>query len=157
MNGAVRALPDHPVVMDVHFYHFSVPFDGWRTLRGHLRKVRRRQWLINWLVRKQPIIIGEWSGVISGRKMRRVPDSRQRVFESSYLRLQRDIQHVAEGQFYWNYKPSVREFGIIGRWLKREVSTHQISKVYSSHYECYFQTYKNISNPWPGYQHPRDD
>lgn len=104
MNGAVRALPDHPVVMDVHFYHFSVPFDGWRTLGGHLRKVRRRQWLIKWLVRKQPIIIGEWSGVISGRKMRRVPDSRQRVFESSYLRLQRDIQHVAEGQFYWNYK-----------------------------------------------------
>ncbi len=104
MNGAVRAMHDHPVVMDVHFYHFSVPFDGWRSLAGHLRKTRRRQWLMTWLTRKQPIIVGEWSGVISGHKMRHVPQKQQRLFESSYLRLQSQIHQVAAGQFYWNYK-----------------------------------------------------
>ncbi len=104
MNGAIRAIPAHPAVVDVHFYHFSVPFDEWRTLGGHLRKVRRRVWLLRWLARKQPVIIGEWSGVITGRKMRHIPLETQRQFEEIYCNVQQRVHRQAAGQFYWNYK-----------------------------------------------------
>jgi glucan 1,3-beta-glucosidase len=103
LNGVIRSDGVHPPVMDVHFYHFSVPFDGWRSLAGHMRKVRRRLWMLAWLHRRQDVIIGEWSGVIAGEKMRNVPREQQGPFEDRYIREQQRVHQYAEGQFYWNY------------------------------------------------------
>lgn len=103
-NGSIRSNDENPAVMDVHYYHFQVPFDGWRTLGGHLRKARRRRWMIWWLQRKQPVIIGEWSVVISGRKTRRVSKSRQQEFVVRYGAVQQEAHRSSAGAFYWSYK-----------------------------------------------------
>jgi len=108
MSGAVRTDKDHPAVMDVHLYQFMEPFDGWRTLGGHLRRAYTRRVLIWFLQLRQPVIIGEWSAVISGNKMRRVPQQTQRSFEPRYIKKQQLAYKHATGQFYWTYKTEGR-------------------------------------------------
>ena len=108
MSGAVIASKQHPAVMDVHLYQFAEPFDGWRTLGGHLRRAYTRRLLIWWLQLRQPVIIGEWCSVVSGKKMRRVPQQLQRRFEPRYIAYQQAAYKHAAGQFYWNYKTEGR-------------------------------------------------
>lgn len=108
MSGAVYANKTHPAVMDVHLYQFMEPFDGWRTLGGHLRRAATRRLLIWFLRLRQPIIIGEWSAVISGKKMRSVPQEEQRKFEPRYIARQQSAYKHAAGQFYWTYKTEGR-------------------------------------------------
>ena len=108
MSGAVRENKDHPAIMDVHLYQFMEPFDGWRTLGGHLRRAYTRRVLIWLLQLRQPIIIGEWSAVISGKKMKHVRQERQRGFEPRYIAKQQNAYKYAAGQFYWTYKTEGR-------------------------------------------------
>lgn len=108
MNGAVRSGKNHPAVMDVHLYQFMEPLDGWRTLGGHLRRAYTRRLLIWFLQLRQPIIIGEWSAVISGKKMRRVPQEKQRLFEPQYIAKQQNAYKYAASLFYWTYKTEGR-------------------------------------------------
>ena len=108
MSGTIRATTQHPAIMDVHLYQFMEPFDGWRTLGGHLRRAYTRRVLIWFLQLRQPILIGEWSSVISGKKMRHVPQDRQRLFEPRYIAKQQAANRHAAGQFYWTYKTEGR-------------------------------------------------
>lgn len=103
LSGAIKSTT-HPVVMDVHMYHMSTLFANWLSIDWFIKKTKRRQKLLSRLSRKQPVIIGEWSGVISHQTMRRVPkDKHDRLFYE-YVRLQQDVYSVTAGWFYWNYK-----------------------------------------------------
>ena len=85
-------------------YHMSTLFANWLSIDWFIKKTKRRQKLLSRLSRKQPVIIGEWSGVISHQTMRRVPkDKHDRLFYE-YVRLQQDVYSVTAGWFYWNYK-----------------------------------------------------
>lgn len=52
----------------------------------------------------QPIIIGEWSGVISGETMRHVPKEQHDELFARYVALQQDVYRTTAGWFYWSYK-----------------------------------------------------
>lgn len=115
-NGTIRTNGIHPAVMDVHYYHFQVPFDGWRSLNGHIHKAKRRALMIWWLRLRQPVIIGEWSVVISGRRMSKVPKGERRDFKIRYAQAQQRGQRAAAGTFYWSYKTQER-----GAWHFRSL------------------------------------
>ena len=105
MSGALRqAARKHPVAMDVHSYHMATPGSTHRSVEWFFSKLKRRQRLFERLSAEQPIVIGEWSGVMSHKTMRQVPKvQRQQLFEQ-YVRLQQEVYGVTAGWFYWNYK-----------------------------------------------------
>lgn len=107
MSGVIKPERDVPAVMDIHCYNFSW-LDGYRTLRGQLGRARHRRWLIWWCQLDQPVVIGEWSGVVSGKKMRHVPEKRQKTFEPQYIAAQQQAYRHTVGQFYWSYKTEQR-------------------------------------------------
>lgn len=128
MSGAVLATKSHPAVMDVHLYQFAEPVDGWRTLNGHLRRAYARRLMIWWLQLRQPVIIGEWSAVVSGKKMRRVPQEKQKVFEPRYVATQQVAYRKASGQFYWNYKTEGRGVWNFRSLLEDEVLSVEVAE-----------------------------
>lgn len=103
LSGALKKTT-HTVVMDVHVYHMATPFAKQLSLKWFLKKTRRRQKMLARLSRTQPIIIGEWSGVISHQTMRRVPKEQHDALFRQYVALQQEVYGVTQGWFYWNYK-----------------------------------------------------
>ena len=69
-----------------------------------LRKTKRRQKMLERLSRTQPIIIGEWSGVMSWETMRHVPKQQRDELFARYVALQQEVYGVTAGWFYWSYK-----------------------------------------------------
>lgn len=103
LSGALRAT-SHPVILDVHLYHMATPWAKSRSVEWFFEKTRRRQRLLERLSKRQPIIIGEWSGVISGETMRQIPKERHDELFEQYVALQQEVYSVTHGWFYWSYK-----------------------------------------------------
>ncbi len=103
MSGALKKT-SHPVILDVHLYHMATPFARTLPLKWFLAKTKRRQKMLTRISRKQPVIVGEWSGVISHETMRKIPKNQHKKIFSDYVKLQQQVYGVTAGWFYWNYK-----------------------------------------------------
>lgn len=108
MSGALEEHPDYPVVMDVHWYQFASIWRKWHKLHRYFAKLRRRQGVIAWLQRAQPIIVGEWSVVLSGDILDGRAKSEEQVAFMTHGRLQLEAYQHAAGWFYWTYKTESR-------------------------------------------------
>lgn len=110
MTGSLTATPDYPVMMDTHWYHFFMP----RWVQQHLPielyrwQLQRRVKLLSKLSRKQPVIMGEWSGVIGSEALSRFPTARHQALMQAHLRQQQTLFARLAGWFYWNYKTEDR-------------------------------------------------
>lgn len=110
MSGALRAHEGYPVMMDTHWYHFFV----WRhvqrimPLRLYYMMLGARRALLGRLQKAQPIIVGEWSGVIGAEAIRRFPQEHHEALMREHLRYQLKLYDEVAGWFYWNYKTSAR-------------------------------------------------
>ena len=110
MSGAIKATPNYPVMMDTHWYHFFTPRWAQRLLplklyRWHLGQ---RVKLLTRLSKKQPIIMGEWSGVIGSEALSRYQTARHQALMQVHLREQQALFSRLEGWFYWSYKTQDR-------------------------------------------------
>jgi glucan 1,3-beta-glucosidase len=103
MSSALRHR-SHPVIMDVHLYHMSTIGAVYRSLTWYWGKLRRRHAALVQLHRRHPIIIGEWSGVISGKTMRSVPTPEHEKVFRHYVAEQLKQYEDFTGWFYWSYK-----------------------------------------------------
>ena len=95
--------PDR-AVMDVHLYHMTTFLSQYRSITWFMQKTASRSRLIHRLSKKQPVIIGEWSGILRHESVRDLSDSRQQALFQQYTHLQIDSYQNALGWFYWNYK-----------------------------------------------------
>jgi glucan 1,3-beta-glucosidase len=99
LSGALKEAPGHPVVMDVHWYQF-----GKTNLDSYFAILEHRPGEIARLQQKQPIIIGEWSGMLSHETLSGLPDEEKVALEKRHLERQLAAYTSAEGWFYWTYK-----------------------------------------------------
>lgn len=105
MSGAIVPAADHPVVMDIHWYHSVNPFVQIVPLQWYFRWIiPRRHQLLQTLERTQRIIVGEWSGVIAGKTLEKYPVSQQEALVKENIRRQLAVYADAQGWFYWSYK-----------------------------------------------------
>ncbi|MET0980425.1 MAG: glycoside hydrolase family 5 protein [Candidatus Saccharimonadales bacterium] len=108
LSGALKPSADHPVVMDVHWYQFGGSWRKWEKLDGYFQRIMRRTGLLRRLQRRQPIIIGEWSVVLSGEILDgRSKQGAQLAFKR-HGELQLEVYETALGWFYWTYKTEGR-------------------------------------------------
>lgn len=126
MNGALRAQPGFPVMMDHHWYHFFIipQLQRWIPLSVYgwwLKYIKSP--LIGRLSRSQPVIIGEWSGVMGSRKLHRYPKSQRKALVGWHFRVQQSAYSSAYAYIYWSYKnhsPGVHNFRsqVEDGWIK---------------------------------------
>jgi hypothetical protein len=74
--------------MDVHLYHMATIGAIFRSLKWYWAKMWRRHRALAKLQSRHPIIIGEWSGVISGETMRHIPQAEHKELFRRYVELQ---------------------------------------------------------------------
>lgn len=99
LSGVLKGASEYPVVMDVHWYQF-----GKTNLNGYFATLERRSDEIERLQRKQPIIIGEWSGMLSRETLAGLPDDEKAALERRHIERQLAAYASAAGWFYWTYK-----------------------------------------------------
>lgn len=104
MSGVIVPKKDFPVWMDIHWYHFLFPFFKIMPLAWYYYFVRRRVCLIERLSKKQPIMIGEWSGVLAWEKMRPLTQEQRNEAQNMHKDLQQKIYQVAAAELCWTYK-----------------------------------------------------
>lgn len=108
LSGAIREQPEFPVVMDVHWYQFGSAWERFEPLAHYLKRVGRRVGLIHRLERRQPIVIGEWSVVLSGKVLARSGGLSEAEAVRRHAALQAGVYAQALGWFYWTYKTERR-------------------------------------------------
>jgi glucan 1,3-beta-glucosidase len=108
MSGALRRKASHPVVMDIHWYHFSYWLYRWRSLDAYFHVVSGRMKLIRRLTKTQPVIIGEWSVVLAAKSVHGTSKSEAEALFRRHAAVQLVTFGVAEGWFYWTYKTQDR-------------------------------------------------
>lgn len=110
MSGAIRAVPGYPVVMDTHWYHFFMPrwIQRYAPLGLYQWLLRRHVRLLARLGKRQPIIMGEWSGVMGSVALGRYPASQHQELTRQHLNQQQALFAELAGWFYWNYKTQDR-------------------------------------------------
>lgn len=91
-------------VMDVHLYHMATLGAKSHPLDWYYRKLTRRLRTLRFLSRLHPIIIGEWSGVISGETLAGVPAAEASRLEREHFLFQQNHYTAFTGAFMWNYK-----------------------------------------------------
>lgn len=95
----------NPVAMDVHWYHFAwllhtiAPVDMYYRIALPLRR-----WLNTQLRPAQPLIIGEWSAVLSTHALRHYPTSQHEAMMDEHARRQLLAYDGALAWFYWTYR-----------------------------------------------------
>ncbi len=112
MSGA---LPSN-AIMDVHWYHFTLPLQRFIPLSLYYLLLKHRGNLLRKLQKKNPIIIGEWSIVISTHTFKHFPKNRHEQMMDEHGRRQLEVYAVADGWFYWTYKTEGR-----GTWNFRSL------------------------------------
>lgn len=108
MSGVLRG--DNRAVMDIHLYHMA-SFLG--TFVSAQQFVRVAPWfygcLIRHVSRRQPVIIGEWSSVLDGRKTKNMTKDEAEELMLVFARAQLEVyERYAAGWFYWSYKTEGR-------------------------------------------------
>ena len=104
-SGTLRADADHPVIMDTHFYliHPKVLSRLSPSSYDRVRSVLYG-WILKHTMRKQPIIVGEWSSVLPQAMFNREPATEHLDMVGATIERQRHSYRHAFGTFYWNYK-----------------------------------------------------
>jgi glucan 1,3-beta-glucosidase len=105
MSGAIKG---KTTVMDIHWYQFTVLFPWLYSLKMYFKKVTRRKVLISRLQKQQPIIIGEWSVVLSGEILKGLTKIEENEAFKTHAKLQQDAYAGTAGWFYWSYKAEGR-------------------------------------------------
>lgn len=105
-NGTLRG---RRAVMDIHHYQFATKYRVFSRLSMLLYKWRliRRKRLFGRLSKTQPIIIGEWSGVLGHELL-----EREKIDETTYrerwlpwhINRQMEVFNSAAATCYWSYK-----------------------------------------------------
>lgn len=110
MSGTLRTHADYPVMMDAHWYHFFTPkwLQRKTPISWYYRVLHWRKVLFARLTRDQPILLGEWSGVIGGQALSRYPTSDHQDLMRHHLRDQVGVFSEIAGWFYWSYKTQER-------------------------------------------------
>ena len=108
LSGAIVERPDFPVVMDIHWYQFGSVWERFESLAHYFKRVGRRVGLIHRLEQQQPVIIGEWSVVLSGKVLRRKGSLSEEEAIRRHAALQAGVYAQALGWFYWTYKTEKR-------------------------------------------------
>ena len=108
MSGSLPAVNRYPVIMDVHWYQFASIWQKWQKLARYFAKVRRRAALLRKLQRLQPVVIGEWSVVLSGEILKGL--SKKERLEAFRRHGEQQLQTYSHsaGWFYWTYKTEGR-------------------------------------------------
>lgn len=110
MSGALSRAEAQNSVMDIHVYHPFRPWVPFVSLEVFFRWLARQKRLYTRLSKQQPLIIGEWSGVIRHEHLEKVPEQERRALEKEYIRMQEDVFDDTLATFYWTYK--TQEHGI---------------------------------------------
>ncbi|MDO5051574.1 MAG: hypothetical protein Q4E05_01625 [Pseudoclavibacter sp.] len=116
--GMLRGRAGTGAVMDVHWYHFTfwarrvVPLRRYlqRTLPARRRLLRR---LSSLGVRT---IVGEWSAVVAGPVLQRLPETSREAVTRRHFRAQLTAYADAEAWFYWSYRTEEQGYWNF-RWL----------------------------------------
>lgn len=108
MSGAILGNSLGPVAMDVHWYQFGSLFQKFQTLTGYFKKLDHRKKLVRQLQRRQPIVVGEWSAVLTGRVMRGVSFENEHEVFKKHATKQLAIYDDTLAWFYWTYKTEKR-------------------------------------------------
>lgn len=109
MNGAVIGSPSFPVALDVHWYQFGSLLSRYQKLEAYFKKVLRRKGLIDRLSQRQPVVVGEWSVVLTGQILgRNSSKQEQEVQFKEHARYQLEAYDQALAWFYWTYKTEGR-------------------------------------------------
>lgn len=110
LSGALWPYREHPVYLDHHWYHFFMP----RFIQPHIpfklyylylkfKKVTLRN-----ISKTQPVIIGEWNGIIGGEKLNKYPQQQHNGIVAQHLAVQFEVFGEVAGWFYWSYKTQER-------------------------------------------------
>lgn len=91
-------------VMDVHLYHMATVGAKAHSLEWYYRKMTRRIRILRLLARLHPIVIGEWSGVISGETIGKLSKDEQDRLQQLHYDFQREAFSMFAGTFMWTYK-----------------------------------------------------
>lgn len=108
LSGVIGGRVGYPAMMDVHWYHFATLSYRWRSIKGYLNKVKARPRLLKKLQSVQPIIIGEWSLVLAGEKLKGKTDEEKTALQKRHGEMQLAAYETAAAWFYWNYKTESR-------------------------------------------------
>lgn len=108
LSGAVLASSSLPVAMDVHWYQFGRLLHRFETMKRYFKAVRKRDTLIGNLQRRQPLIIGEWSVVLSGAILNGASREEEQAFFKEHAQHQLAVYDGALAWFYWTYKTEGR-------------------------------------------------
>jgi len=110
MSGVLWPYENHPVYLDHHWYHFFLP--SWLqqrvSFKWYYRFLRLKGHALRRLERTQPVIIGEWSGIIGGKKLSEYPQKRHDEIIGRHIKEQQAAFSELYGQFYWSYKTEER-------------------------------------------------
>jgi glucan 1,3-beta-glucosidase len=94
--------------MDIHWYQFGSVWRTWEKLENYFVRIMKRPRLVRKLQRKQPVVIGEWSLVLTDKML----DGRKRYDAQTAFKthgmVQLDAYERALGWFYWTYKTEGR-------------------------------------------------
>lgn len=107
LSGALRPRSAVPVIMDCHLYQTFKPWDRRRSIAGHLKLAQSRAMLIKKLSRRQPVLVGEWSGVLPAEAIGDLAPDVKRALLADFLRVQQEAYAGAIGWCYWTYKTEV--------------------------------------------------
>ena len=110
LSGALWPYKNFPVFMDHHWYHFFVPkwLQPKLPFRVYYVYLRLHGWMLKSLQRTQPVLIGEWSGIIGGEKLGRYPRSEHNEIIRHHAEAQLGIYRNLSAHFYWSYKTQER-------------------------------------------------
>ena len=92
------------VVMDVHLYHGVKYWTKFASLKMYYKSLELQKNLIRRIAKKQPVIIGEWSGSFRQEIFDQFPVAEHGKLVGEHSAKQIDSFRYAAAWFYWNYK-----------------------------------------------------
>lgn len=98
-TGTIRSAEGYPAVMDVHWYQV-----GRTDLGTYFKNLSKKSEEIKRLEQRQPIIVGEWSGMLSHENIKGYEASKQDLLHARHIEQQLAMYEGALGWFYWTYK-----------------------------------------------------
>lgn len=111
LSGALWQYTKFPVYMDHHWYHFFIPkwLQPRLSYKRYYRYLRYKGLVLRRLSKAQPIIIGEWNGIIGGEKLNNYPESEHPAIVREHIDRQLQVFDASvAGWFYWSYKTDDR-------------------------------------------------
>lgn len=95
LTGALPRRKSHPAIMDVHWYGFTSKQTDFKMFLH--RTATKHKWLLRILQLRQPVIIGEWSGVMPGQ-------FEQSESTNQNIASQRTSYQASAGHIFWTYQ-----------------------------------------------------